>query len=228
MNKKYSYVLTLVDGFSRKAFTKALKTKKASETAQALDEILSEMPSPYTFFASDSGSEFMVTNQNLKNVLEHKYHLRCYSLGGEIKSGMIERFNKTLKEKIARYMTQNNTKIWIDKLDDLTNLYNNSRHSTTGYAPNDVTYDNVPKIRIKLYGQKGNAECTLKINDIVRIPTEKHIFSKGYAANWTKELYKISKIESSFGRCWFRVKEEGGRELKRIFYKQQLNLVARS
>ena len=57
MNKKYSYVLTLVDGFSRKAFTKALKTKKASETAQALDEILSEMPSPYTFFASDSGSE---------------------------------------------------------------------------------------------------------------------------------------------------------------------------
>lgn len=227
-NKNFSYVLTLVDGFSRKAFTKALKTKTASETASALDDILGGMPSPYTFFASDAGSEFMVTNKHLKEVLENKHHLRCYSLGGEIKSGMIERFNRTLKEKISRYMTTKNTKIWVDVLDDLTNLYNNTRHSTTGYAPNDVTYDHVEKIRDKIYGESGKQECTLKINDVVRIPTAKHIFSKGYAANWTQELYKISKIESSFGRCWYKVKDETGRELTRIFYKQQLNLIARS
>ena len=178
MNRNFSYVLTLVDGFSRKAYTKALKTKTASETAQALDGILAEMESPYTFFASDAGSEFMVTNKNLKEILEDKYHLRCYSLGGEIKSGIVERFNKTLKEKIARYMTQHNTKIWIDVLDDLTNLYNNSTHSATGFAPNDVSFANAEKIRTKLYGEKGKVECTLKINDYVRIPTEKKYFQQ--------------------------------------------------
>ena len=56
-NRNYSYILTLVDGFSRKAYTCALKTKRAAETSAALDEILSGMANPYTFFASDSGSE---------------------------------------------------------------------------------------------------------------------------------------------------------------------------
>ena len=91
---------------------------------------------------------------------------------------MIERFNRSLKERIARYMTQNKTFIWVDVLDDLTNLYNNTKHSRTGFAPNDVGFHNADQIRKKLYGNKGSAECTLKINDVVRIPTNKTIFTK--------------------------------------------------
>ena len=203
-NRNYSYILTLIDGFSRKAYTCALKTKRAAETAGALDEILSGMANPYTFFASDSGNEFLTRNPDLKNILEKKHHLQCYTLGGEIKGGMIERFNRTLKERIARYMTQHKTSIWVDVLDELTNLYNNTRHSATGLPPNDVGFDNAEKIRLRLYGNKGVKECTLKINDIVRIPTNKTIFSKGYAANWSKELYTISLVEKSFNRCWFK------------------------
>ena len=91
---------------------------------------------------------------------------------------MIERFNRSLKERIARYMTQNKTFIWVDVLDELTNLYNNTKHSATGFAPNDVGFHNADQIRKKLYGNKGSAQCTLKINDVVRIPTNKTIFTK--------------------------------------------------
>ena len=114
-------------------------------------------------------------------------------------------------------MTQNKTFIWVDVLDELTNLYNNTKHSATGFAPNDVGFHNADQIRKKLYGNKGSAECTLKINDLVRIPTNKTIFTKvnvllfqsliafkGYAANWTKELYTISLVEKSFNRCWYK------------------------
>lgn len=101
-------------------------------------------------------------------------------------------------------MTQKNTKIWVDVLPELTNLYNNSIHRSIGIAPNDVNFENAEQIRQKLYGQKGKSDCTLKLGDIVRIPVPKHLFSKGYDQNWTKELYTISKVESSFGRCWYK------------------------
>ena len=141
-------------------------------------------------------------------------------------------------------MTQNNTKIWVDVLPDLTNLYNNTIHRSIGIAPNDVNFENAEQIRQKLYGHKGKSECTLKLGDIVRIPVSKNIFSKGYDQNWTKELYTISKVESSFGNCWYKgtvlfilfydrlyiilVKNKEGREQKEIFYKQQLNLISRA
>ena len=152
------------------------------------------MESPYTFFGSDSGGEFLTINQDLKNILEVKHKLKCFTLGGAIKSGIVERsvninhsvhaifhffrFNRTLKQRIARYMTHNKTKIWVDVLPDLTNLYNNSVNRSTGYAPNDITFENADKVREKLYGHKGKSDCTLKIGDIVRVAVKKHVFSK--------------------------------------------------
>ena len=189
--------------------------------------------------------------------MEVKHKLKCFTLGGAIKSGIVERykscpfsarfilmlrFNRTLKQRIARYMTQNHTKIWVDILADMTNLYNNTVHRSTGYAPNDVTFANAEKIRQKLYGHKGKSDCKLKIGDIVRVAIKKNLFDKGYDIGWSKDLFTISKVESSFGRCWykgkiilmikinslFKVQNQEKIEQKDIYYKQQLNLIARS
>ena len=76
---------------SRKAFTAPLKHKYARECAEAIDEILSGLESPYTFFGSDAGGEFLTINNDLKNILEVKHKLKCFTLGGAIKSGIVER-----------------------------------------------------------------------------------------------------------------------------------------
>ena len=209
----------MIDGFSKFAYTVPLKTKTAVEVASALDDVLSNIPHSYTFFGSDRGSgktilvifcvrisfsEFLVINKELKRVLETKHRLHTFTLKGDIKSSIIERFNRTLKERIARYLTEKKNKIWIDALSSITNNYNHTVHSTTGFAPANVNFENAKQIRMKMYGKKIEKQCKLKKGDIVRLAVNKNIFAKGYDANWSKETYTISKIESSFGNCWYK------------------------
>ena len=58
-----------------------------------------------------------------------------YHTEGKIKATIAERFVKTIKGKMWKYMTENNTKKIIDVLDDLVNEYNNTEHLTIKMTP---------------------------------------------------------------------------------------------
>ena len=53
-----------------------------------------------------------------------------YSTHNEWKFVVVERFIRTLKKKIYKYMTSVSKNVYIDKLDDIVNKYNNTYHST--------------------------------------------------------------------------------------------------
>ena len=53
-----------------------------------------------------------------------------YSTNNEGKSVIAERFIRTLKTKIYKYMTSISKNVYIDKLDDIVNKYNNTYLST--------------------------------------------------------------------------------------------------
>ena len=61
-----------------------------------------------------------------------------YSIQNEGKSVASERFIRTLKNKICKYMTSISKKVYIDKLDDIVNKYNNTYHRTIKMKPVDV------------------------------------------------------------------------------------------
>ena len=61
-----------------------------------------------------------------------------YSTHNEGKSVVAERFIRTLKTKIYKYMTSISKNVYIDKLDDIVNKYNNTYHSTIKIKPVDV------------------------------------------------------------------------------------------
>ena len=62
-----------------------------------------------------------------------------YSTHGEHKSAITERFNRTLKERMWRRFTADNTRNWIDRLDDLVSKYNTSYHNTIRMKPVDAS-----------------------------------------------------------------------------------------
>ena len=49
-----------------------------------------------------------------------------YPTHNEGKSGVPERFIRTLKKKIYKYMTLISNNVFIDKVDDIVNKYNNT------------------------------------------------------------------------------------------------------
>ena len=53
-----------------------------------------------------------------------------YSTHSEGKSVVPERFVRTLKTKIYKYVTSLSKNVYIDKLDDIVNEYNNAYHRT--------------------------------------------------------------------------------------------------
>ena len=71
-----------------------------------------------------------------------------YSTNNEGKSVAAKRFIRTLKIKIYEYMTSVSKNVYIDKLDDIVNEYNNTYHTTIKMKPIDVkdnTYINNDK-----------------------------------------------------------------------------------
>ena len=61
-----------------------------------------------------------------------------YSIHNEGKSVVAERFIRTLKNKIYKYMTEISKNIYINKLDDIVNQYNNTYHRIIKMKPVDV------------------------------------------------------------------------------------------
>ena len=68
----------------------------------------------------------------IKNAIE------MYSTRDEGKSVVGERFIRTLTNKIYKYMTSISKNVYICKLDDIVNKYNNKYHKTTKMKPADV------------------------------------------------------------------------------------------
>ena len=134
----------------------------------------------------DKGSEFY--NASFKKWLQDNY-IVMYSTHKEGKSVVGERFIRTLKSKIYKYMTSISKNMYIDKL-DIVDEYNNTYHTTIKRKPTDVkdnTYINIDK-EINDKGPK------FKVGDHLRISKYKSIFAKGYTPNWSEEVFVIKKV----------------------------------
>ena len=106
---------------------------------------------------------------------------------------LIDRFVKTLREKINKYFVKFNTTKYIDVLPELVESYNDSYHSTIKMKPCEVR-ENEPKITAlfnKKYNDALHEEQKLNINDEVRYIINKAAFAKGTLPRWSKSIHKI-------------------------------------
>ena len=140
-----------------------------------------------------------------------------YSTNKEGKSVATERFIRTLKSKIYRYMTSISKNVYIDILDDIVNEYNNTYHTTIKMKPIDVkdnTYINTDK-------ETNDKDPKFKVGDRVRISKYKNIFAKGYTPNWSEEVFVIKKVKNTV--LWiYVINDLNGEEIMGTFYEKEL------
>ena len=111
-----------------------------------------------------------------------------YSTHNEGKSVIAERFIRTTKNKIYKYMTSISKNVYIDKLDDTVRKYNNTYHRSIKMKPVDV----IDNTYIDFKKEVDDKNPKFKVGDQVRISKYKNIFAKGYMANWSEEIFIIS------------------------------------
>ena len=140
-----------------------------------------------------------------------------FSTHNQGKSVVAERFMRTVKNKIYKYMTSVSKNSYIDKLDDIVNKYNNTYHSTIKMKPIDVK----PNTYIDSSKEINEKDTRFKIGDHVRISKYKNIFAKVYVPNWSEEVLLIKKIKNAVP--WtYAINDLKGEEIVGTFYENKL------
>ena len=155
-------MLCIIDTYSRYAWVIPLKYIRGSTITNAFQKLLKKCNLKSNKIWFNKGREFY--NRSMKSCLE-KNNIEMYSMHNEGKSVIAERFIKTLKNKIYKYMTSISKNVYIDKLDDIVHKYNNTYHNTIIMTPVDVklsTYIDSSK-------EINDKDPKFKVGDIIRI-----------------------------------------------------------
>ena len=116
-----------------------------------------------------------------------------YSIHNEGKSAIAERFIRTLKTKIYKYLTWISKNVYIDKLGDIVSEYNNTYHRAIKMKPADVKVDTYIDIEKEVIDK----DPKFKVRDYVRISKYKNTFAKGYTPKWFEEVFVIKKVKNT-------------------------------
>jgi transposase InsO family protein len=223
-NDNFTFLLTCIDCFNRYAWVKPIKNKSGPEIARVLRGIFREKVCKR--LQTDKGKEYL--NKHVRELL-NKYNVELWTTNSEVKAAMVERFNRTMKTRMYKYFTANNTRRYVDVLPQLVVGYNNTIHSSIGMAPSNVTRKDEIYIRQKLYGKKTSKDTHKKykyrIGDYVRISKARRLFKKGYLPNWTEEVFIIANRNKSTNPVVYRIKDLNDEEIQGTFYEQELQRI---
>lgn len=185
--KSVGYLLTIIDVYSRYAWVIPLNNKKDTTILLAMKKFFKNIKWRPANITTDLGSEFI--SKKFKNYMRKENVEMWYAdTSDHNRVGIVERFNKTIRNLIKKYQNANNTLTYIDVLPDLVYNYNNSIHSTIKTTPYKVynleekPFKNKPK-KIKSY----------KILDKVRIRNKRKIFGDKDEPIFSKTIYEITK-----------------------------------
>jgi len=227
-NKGFKYMLTVIDVFSKVAWAEPLKTKSAKNMIEALNRLTQHFPVSPLRIQTDKGTEFL---NKLVQAWFKKHHWDHFYTLGDAKASVIERWHRTLKQRMFRYFTAHNTLKWIDVLPHLVISYNETYHRSIGMAPIEVNDQNEEEVWNTLFGKrmrprKGQARPpSLRVGDKVRLNKKHRPFKKGYLPGWTEEVFSVSKVRSSPRLPVYKIVEWDGTPIKGTFYEQDLQKV---
>jgi len=192
-----------------------LKNKTGTEVASALQKVFKERK-PEKLWV-DKGKEFY--NKHVRQLVE------LYSTENKEKSNVVERWNRTMKDKMFKYFTANSTMKYIDIVDEFVNRYNNTVHSSIKMTPTEASKkENKNEVWRNLYGDYSPPErkkLKFSIDDNVRITKKKSIFEKGYTPRWTEEVSVVSEVRYT-DPITYKLKDFNGEEINGSFYEQEL------
>ena len=214
-NKGYKYILCVIDCFTKFAWAIALKSKTGKEVSSAMSKILLKR-SP-KLLQIDNGKEFY---NSTFDALMKKYKIHKYSTFSIVKACIVERFNRTLKEKMYREFTARGSHNWISILPLLIDEYNNSKHRTIGMTP--VQADSDPSSVIIKQRAITNRKVKFRIGDKVRISTQKGVFTKGFLPNWSTEIFKIVKINKTLPPT-YQLHDYNDNPIAGCFYTEEIS-----
>ena len=152
-----------------------------------------------------------------------------YHTENEEKSSVVERWSKTMKNRMWKIFSASIITVFWNKIDKLVDDYNNSRHSSIKMKPAEASKKkNEEKVWSNLYGEliylKSKKKTQFAIGDKVRISKcKRQVFDKGYTPNWTEEaeVFVIDEV-LPIKSVTCKIVDLMGEAIGGSFYEQEL------
>jgi len=213
VNKGYGILLTIININTRYAYVYPLKNKNIKSIIEAFTDAITKI-GDMKLLESDKGSEWISKQFQILMKDNNIHHIVINKDNSHNSMAIIERFNRTIREMIDKYMIAYKTHTFIDVLDQLVDNYNNSYHRGIKMKPVNMTnidesknYQNKLEIKSNIFINQDNQ---FNIGDKVRILKNKGTFSKGQSTYYAKQIYTIITKEYNS----FIVRSNNGKEKK--------------
>ncbi len=243
-NRGVTFLLVIIDVFSRRIWVYPLKNKSARETRRGFEQwfralhaeggaALSKIPG--RSLLTDSGKEFV--NAEVKAIMQSK-GIRMDQAKNINKAAIVERVNKSLQILIYKYLTDRSETRYIDALPDLVKSYNTRKHRSLNYiSPQEADFPSnehlvrsMHRMRYSsLVGKQRKSPPTFKVGDMVRVKTYAKAPSsarRAYLQQFHGEYFKVVRLNRRMPIVMYEIQSmdtdeiiEGG------FYSNELTRV---
>lgn len=228
-NDGYRYLLNCIDIFTRYAFVRPVKDKRAQTVLDAFKSILSEANQKPLMIVMDKGTEF--SNQIFQSFCQQQ-GIKLINPQASVHAAFVERFNRTLQMLMYKYMSDNETQRYVDVLQKLVQTYNNRKHRIINMSPLQAEKnENEEHLQLNLLQQNQiekikQKKPTLAVGSFVRIAKQKGKFSRSYDEQTIQEIFKIRKIDTRKKiPLYFLSDYDGNENLEGGFYEFELTPV---
>ena len=193
-----NYVLfTAININSRYAYVNFGTNKNTDTIMKMLEKFLKDaiMINSITM---DSGSEFI--NAKVVKWFEDNDITTHYVVGDSHKLGIINRFHRTLKDKLLKHFLASKSTNWIDNIDDIVQNYNNTVNRGTGFTPKEASKGLIQSFiisRAREHNDKiGDQEIVINVGDTCRVRNKKKLFEK-MNLEYSDDTYIVTKVYSN-------------------------------
>lgn len=193
-NKGYNTLFTAININTRYAYYFKSKSKEKNITLEFIKEMLEQ--TPINSITCDKGKEFnnldfidycKTNNISLFIVKEDSHKL-----------GIVNRFHRTIKNKLSKHFIATNSVVWIDAIDDIIKNYNNSFHRGIGMSPNKMNnfseVDYITHQREYSDLLKKKIGVSFEVNDTVRLLRKKKVFEDKQLSKYGDKIYTVVEI----------------------------------
>lgn len=229
-NDGVKYLLAAIDTFTRKAFVQPCKDKKAETVLSAFKIIFCELGSKIVTLVADRGSE--MRNKEFVNFCRNN-KIRFFHNYTSVHAAYVERFNRTFQNMLYKYLTEHETKRYLDVLQDIATSYNTRYHRMIGMSPNDAEHEkNQMSVALAMDRYRSKSKLGVPINpkfkvgQLVRIALQKTVFHRGYNEQSNYEVFIIKSVKQKLGKPLYTLETYDKKELLvGGFYEHELTPV---